>query len=161
MVNSYEIGKADPSQSESVTPILQEVYKDEEGLPELYLCVISDVKVLTKIRPHARAFIRELVSKTGCGVVLSIYTKGSRRYMEVIKKMLDPSGELIKGRLVSREDEPSNMTPLEKDPDFIINADSAVGTEELRRRWFVVLDDSPEVWPEECREAGNIVEATM
>ncbi|KAF4711004.1 hypothetical protein FOZ62_012273, partial [Perkinsus olseni] len=27
------------------------------------------------------------------------------------------------------------------------------------RRWFVVLDDSPEVWPEEFREAGNIVAA--
>lgn len=29
------------------------------------------------------------------------------------------------------------------------------------RRWFVVLDDSPEAWPEELREAGNVVTANM
>ncbi|EER10137.1 hypothetical protein Pmar_PMAR015889, partial [Perkinsus marinus ATCC 50983] len=178
MVNSFEIRKAGRSESENVTPILQEIYRDEQGLPELYLCVISDVKVLTKIRPHARAFIRELVASTEYGVVISIYTKGSRRYMEVVKQMLDPSGELIKGRLVSRDDEPSNMTPVEKDPDLIINASVESGAqfdgsdgrlcngdketkESEMRRWFVVLDDSPEAWPEELREAGNVVTANM
>ncbi|KAF4667450.1 RNA polymerase II [Perkinsus chesapeaki] len=173
LVNSFEIRKADPSESEQVIPILQEVYKDEYGLPELYLCVISDIKVLTKIRPHARAFLRELVSNTDSNVVLSIYTKGTRRYMEEITKMLDPTGELIKGRLVSRDDEPPNMTAVEKDPDFIIDAVEASSpksrpvsleslgssTEGKLRRWFAVLDDSPGVWPEEFREAGNIVEA--
>ncbi|KAF4695202.1 RNA polymerase II [Perkinsus olseni] len=177
LVNSFEVRKAGPSESENVTPILQEVYRDEFDLPELYLCVISDVKVLTKIRPHARAFLRELVSNTDSEVVVSIYTKGARRYMEVITQMLDPSGELIKGRMVSRDDEPPNMTAVEKDPDFIIDASAEdagalsdgrlsitgaasgpVRSSKLRR-WFVVLDDSPEVWPEEFREAGNIVAA--
>lgn len=150
LISSFEFGEAHSSVAHlpnarrpgsvgynTVSPILADEYKDEYGLPEMYHAVISGVVVLIKLRPHVRRFIRNAASE---GYHLHVYTKGRRTYMKEVIRLIDPDGELIKGKHISRDDEPVHFREYQKDIGLVF--ESALG---LSKK-FIVLDDSPQVW---------------
>ena len=146
LISSFEFGES-PAQRRGIStvcPILTEEYKDEYGLPELYHATISNVVVLIKLRPHVRKFIKEASRQ---GLFLHVYTKGRRSYMNEVVRLIDPDG-CIKGKLISRDDEPSHLRDNQKDPSLIHST----------KRPFVVLDDSPIVWSA-CASYAQIIAA--
>ncbi|RZR75719.1 hypothetical protein BHM03_00000199 [Ensete ventricosum] len=75
---------------------------------------------------------------------LHICTKGSTAYATEMAKLLDPTGSLFPGRVISRGDDgdasPSNAVERAskpKDLDGVLGLESAV----------LIVDDSPEMWP--------------
>jgi hypothetical protein len=134
LINSYEYGTTAAPET-LLTPILCDTYKDDTGLPELYHAQITNVLLLIKLRPDARWLVRKLADSVS---LVHIYTKGTRKYMEAVLKILDPEGNLVMGSLVSRDDEPPGTDEQRKDPKL-------VGAPEGCH--VVVLDDSPFVWP--------------
>ena len=136
LINSFEYGEI-PTLSESkLTPFLPDVYFDENGLPELYHGNISNVLVILKLRPSARTFLERLSKATGAKI--HVYTKGVRIYMEAALSLLDPTGDLIKGRRFSRDDESPYSDDAIKNPGYLGVAQDT---------HIVVIDDSPHVWP--------------
>jgi hypothetical protein len=130
-------GRAEPGfiVSNSVAPILTEEYTDEYGLPEMYHATISGTAVLIKLRPHVRRLIRTAAAQ----YKLHVYTKGRRAYMQEVLHLLDPTGDYITGRRVSRDDEPVGFRDHQKDISLVFGDDIAPSK-------YVVLDDSPQVW---------------
>ena len=112
----------------------------------MYHASISNVVVLIKLRPFVRSFIK---SAAKSGMTIHVYTKGRRSYMEEVLRILDPD-EVIRGRRVSRDDEPPQMKDSQKDISLI--------KEVLETRYCptIVLDDSPGVWSS-C-VLGSIIE---
>lgn len=138
LISSFEFGESKRINSRlvgnTISAILPNEYKDEFGLPEMYHAVISGVAVLIKLRPFVRRFIRTAASN---GYHLHVYTKGRRSYMHEVIKLLDPTGDLIKGRQISRDDEPLHFRDNQKDIDLIFDG---------YYKKYIVLDDSPHVW---------------
>lgn len=142
LISSFEFGdggpahrSGKPSGGNTVSPILVEKYKDDYGLPEMYHAVISGVVVLIKLRPFVRRFIRTAHS---LGYHLHVYTKGRRTYMKEVIGLIDPDCEYIKGRHISRDDEPAHFRDNQKDIRLIFEGGSS--------KKYLVLDDSPQVW---------------
>ena len=138
LISSFEFGESQASRIgvNTVSPILAKDYVDEYGLPEMYHATISSIVVLIKLRPHVRRFIRTAAAS---GITLHVYTKGRRAYMREIVRLIDPDG-VIKGRHLSRDDEPSHLKDYQKDPTLI---DESFGSHSTN---ITVLDDSPHVW---------------
>ena len=136
LINSFEYGEIPAHAESKLTPFLPDVYHDDNGLPELYHGNISNVLVILKLRPFARTFL-ERVSKA-TGAQLHVYTKGVRIYMEAALALLDPTGDLIKGRRFSRDDESPYSDDSVKNPSALSLPPET---------HLVVVDDSPHVWP--------------
>jgi hypothetical protein len=139
LISSYEFGESPVGRRDSevtISPILIEEYKDELGLPQMYHATISNVVVLIKLRPFVRSFIRSTASK---GITLHVYTKGRRAYMNEVIRLIDPDG-LIRGRRISRDDEPEHVKENQKD---IALVHEGIHKSNL---YVMVLDDSPAVW---------------
>jgi hypothetical protein len=139
LISSFEFGESPVTRRGSdstISPILIEEYKDEFGLPQMYHATISNVVVLIKLRPYVRSFIR---SAARMGITLHVYTKGRRAYMNEVIRLIDPDG-LIRGRRISRDDEPEHVKESQKD---IALVHERIYESNL---YVMVLDDSPAVW---------------
>lgn len=150
LISSFEFGESPVQRRPSenlVMPILLDEYKDEVGLPQMYHATISNVVVLIKLRPYVRSFIR---SAAEMGLTLHVYTKGRRAYMSEVIKLIDPDG-LIKGRRISRDDEPGDIKESQKDI-------SLIDPRRTQDRSYIVLDDSPFVWAS-CSSLVEIITA--
>ena len=152
LISSFEFGEASGLRGGApslISPILSEEYADELGMPQLYHATISNVVVLIKLRPYVRTFIKNAAAS---GLILHVYTKGRKAYMNEVIKLIDPDG-VIKGRLVSRDDEPPHFKETQKDP-LLINESFEVDI----KTGLIVLDDSPIVWSS-CTHFAEIIAA--
>lgn len=150
LISSFEFGESPVPRRAgecSVSPILTEEYKDELGMPQMYHATISNVVVLIKLRPFVRSFIKRAASM---GLTLHVYTKGRRAYMNEVIRLIDPDG-LIRGRRISRDDEPATQKESQKD---IVLIDPVSAKSNL----YIVLDDSPAVWSA-CLEKVQLIAA--
>jgi hypothetical protein len=73
---------------------------------------------------------------------LHLYTMGNKLYATEMAKVLDPTGTLFAGRVISRGDDgdpfdSDERVPKSKDLDGVLGMESAV----------VIIDDSVRVWP--------------
>lgn len=72
---------------------------------------------------------------------LHVYTMGNKVYATEMAKVLDPTGTLFAGRVISKGDEADvdgdDRPPKSKDLDGVLGMESAV----------VIIDDSARVWP--------------
>jgi RNA polymerase II C-terminal domain phosphatase-like 3/4 len=73
---------------------------------------------------------------------LHVYTMGNKAYATEMAKVLDPTGTLFAGRVISKGDEndaldSDDRPPKSKDLDGVLGMESAV----------VIIDDSLRVWP--------------
>ncbi|RWW55893.1 hypothetical protein BHE74_00037441 [Ensete ventricosum] len=73
---------------------------------------------------------------------LHLYTMGNKLYATEMAKVLDPTGSLFSGRVISRGDDGDTLNadervPKSKDLDGVLGMESAV----------VIIDDSVRVWP--------------
>ena len=85
-------------------------------------------------RPHLDWFLEE--AHKLCQ--MTIYTAGTRRYAEAVARIIDPTGNLFKGRMVSRSDVANDKSGgLEKSLQRLFLGDS---------RMAVVIDDREDVW---------------
>jgi len=89
---------------------------------------------LVKKRPHLDKFLAEAFEH----FQMTIYTAGTRKYAEAIAKLIDPTGKLFSGRMVSRSD---------------IKGDKTGGHDKSLKRLFlgdasmaIILDDREDVW---------------
>jgi RNA polymerase II C-terminal domain phosphatase-like 3/4 len=67
---------------------------------------------------------------------LHVYTMGNKAYATEMAKLLDPTGTLFAGRVISKGDEVDGLDKS-KDLDGVLGMESAV----------VIIDDSSRVWP--------------
>lgn len=89
---------------------------------------------LLAARPHLSAFLAE--AHKICQ--MTIYTAGTRRYAEAVAKLIDPSGRLFSGRMVSRSDVPNDKSGgLDKSLERLFLGDASMA---------VVIDDREDVW---------------
>ena len=100
---------------------------------------------LVKKRPHLDSFLAEAFEH----FQMTIYTAGTRKYAEAIAKVIDPTGKLFSGRMVSRSD---------------IKGDKAGGHDKSLKRLFlgdasmaIILDDREDVWKGEQSKQLYIV----
>lgn len=73
---------------------------------------------------------------------MHLYTMGNKLYATEMAKLLDPSGSLFSGRVISRGDDGDSLdgddrVPKSKDLEGVLGMESAV----------VIIDDSIRVWP--------------
>lgn len=73
---------------------------------------------------------------------LHLYTMGNKLYATEMAKVLDPTGALFAGRVISRGDDGDpedgdERVPKSKDLEGVLGMESAV----------VIIDDSVRVWP--------------
>eukprot|EP00803_Ostreobium_quekettii_P008034 evm.model.scf_1145EXC.6 EVM.evm.TU.scf_1145EXC.6 scf_1145EXC:29722-31548(-) len=87
--------------------------------------------IYTKLRP----FVFEFLERVRHLYHLYIYTMGDREYCTDMARLLDPSGELFYGRLISRNDSSSNGV---KSLDVVLATACA----------SLIVDDTQGVWPE-------------
>lgn len=106
----------------------------EERLPAPHQNKTAMKHFLVKKRP----MLDEFLTENSKNFQLSIYTAGTRKYAEAIEKLIDPSGKLFGGRIVSRSD---------------VANDTKMGLEKSLQRIFLgnaslalIVDDREDVW---------------
>ncbi|KAJ7201507.1 hypothetical protein O6H91_Y492700 [Diphasiastrum complanatum] len=92
----------------------------------------------TKLRPGIRKFL----DRASQLYELHVYTMGNKAYATEMAKLLDPTGTLFAGRVISKGDDSDivdgdERPPKSKDLDGVLGMESAV----------VIIDDSARVWP--------------
>ncbi|MCO5571402.1 hypothetical protein L7F22_025142 [Adiantum nelumboides] len=92
----------------------------------------------TKLRPGVWDFL----SRASELYELHVSTMGNRAYASEMTKLLDPTGTLFAGRVISRGDDSEStfnkeFLPKSKDLDGVLGLESAV----------IIIDDSVHVWP--------------
>jgi len=95
---------------------------------------LRHLALFTKLRPRVRAFLR--AASRLCQ--LYIYTMGDKRYAAEMAQLLDPSGDLFSGRIISNEESTNARV---KDLDIVLGAEPAV----------LIVDDTDRVWPNNLR----------
>lgn len=69
---------------------------------------------------------------------MTIYTAGTRRYAEAVARIIDPTGKLFTGRMVSRSDIPNDKSGgLDKSLQRLFLGDTSMA---------VIIDDREDVW---------------
>jgi RNA polymerase II C-terminal domain phosphatase-like 3/4 len=70
---------------------------------------------------------------------LHVYTMGNKVYATEMAKLLDPTGKLFAGRVISKGDDGDgdDLLPKSKDLDGVLGMESSV----------IIIDDSARVWP--------------
>ncbi|MCO5577449.1 hypothetical protein L7F22_031281 [Adiantum nelumboides] len=94
--------------------------------------------IWTKLRPGVWDFL----SRASELYELHVSTMGNRAYASEMTKLLDPTGTLFGGRVISRGDDSEStfnkeFLPKSKDLDGVLGLESAV----------IIIDDSVHVWP--------------
>ncbi|CAL9128548.1 unnamed protein product, partial [Musa textilis] len=112
----------------------------DRKLPQRHLFRLQQLGLWIKFRPGIWNFL----CKASKLYELHICTKGSMAYATEMAKLLDPTGSLFSGRVISRGDDgdasPSNVVERaskHKDLNGVLGLESAV----------VIIDDSPGMWP--------------
>ncbi|KAF8694272.1 hypothetical protein HU200_038410 [Digitaria exilis] len=118
--------------------ILRKKEEQDRSLPERHLYRFHHMSMWTKLRPGIWNFL-EKASKL---FELHLYTMGNKLYATEMAKVLDPTGTLFAGRVISRGDDgdpfdSDERVPKSKDLDGVLGMESAV----------VIIDDSVRVWP--------------
>ncbi|KAJ8634054.1 hypothetical protein MRB53_027390 [Persea americana] len=125
-----------------VDKVHDEILRKKEELdrekPQRHLFRFQHMGMWTKLRPGIWNFL-EKASKL---YELHLYTMGNRYYATEMAKVLDPTGTLFAGRVISRGDDgdpfdSDEKLPKNKDLDGVLGMESAV----------VIIDDSVRVWP--------------
>uniref|UniRef100_A0A0A9DFH9 protein-serine/threonine phosphatase n=1 Tax=Arundo donax TaxID=35708 RepID=A0A0A9DFH9_ARUDO len=133
LLNSAKFGEVDPVHEE----ILRKKEEQDRSLLERHLYRFQHMGMWTKLRPGIWNFLKK-ASKL---FQLHLYTMGNKLYATEMAKVLDPSGKLFSGRVISRGDDgdplDSDDRVKSKDLDGVLGMESAV----------VIIDDSIRVWP--------------
>lgn len=107
-------------------PYMTEAHMGESSSNTLFH--LPQIGTWTKLRPG----VGELLKEASKLYELTVYTNGERAYANEMAKILDPTGKLFQGRVVSYRDSTRRGV---KDLDIVLGHDSAV----------VILDDTPQV----------------
>ncbi|KAG8090806.1 hypothetical protein GUJ93_ZPchr0011g27950 [Zizania palustris] len=134
LLNSAKFIEVDPIHEE----ILRKKEEQDREMAERHLFRFHHMGMWTKLRPGIWNFL-EKVSKI---YELHLYTMGNKLYATEMAKVLDPTGALFAGRVISRGDDgdpfdSDERVPKSKDLDGVLGMESAV----------VIIDDSVRVWP--------------
>ncbi|CAM0873776.1 unnamed protein product [Alopecurus aequalis] len=141
LLNSAKFGEVDPIHEE----ILRKKEEQDRERPERHLFRFHHMQMWTKLRPGIWNFL-EKASKL---YELHLYTMGNKLYATEMAKVLDPTGALFAGRVISRGGDGNSRggdgdtfdsddrVPKSKDLDGVLGMESAV----------VIIDDSVRVWP--------------
>ncbi|CAO2147188.1 unnamed protein product [Urochloa humidicola] len=118
--------------------LLRKKEEQDRSLPERHLYCLHHMNMWTKLRPGIWNFLQK-ASKL---FELHLYTMGNKLYATEMAKLLDPTGTLFAGRVISRGDDgdpfdSDERVPKSKDLDGVLGMESAV----------VIIDDSVRVWP--------------
>ncbi|XP_068656470.1 RNA polymerase II C-terminal domain phosphatase-like 3 [Aristolochia californica] len=134
LLNSAKFVEVDPVHDE----ILRKKEEQDREKRQRHLFRFPHMGMWTKLRPGIWNFL-EKASKL---FELHLYTMGNKLYATEMAKVLDPSGALFAGRVISRGDDgdtfdADDRMPKSKDLDGVLGMESAV----------VIIDDSVRVWP--------------
>ncbi|RCV38333.1 hypothetical protein SETIT_8G133700v2 [Setaria italica] len=118
--------------------ILRKKEEQDRSMPERHLYRFHHMNMWTKLRPGIWNFL----DKASKLFELHLYTMGNKLYATEMAKVLDPTGTLFAGRVISRGDDgdpfdSDERLPKSKDLDGVLGMESAV----------VIIDDSVRVWP--------------
>ncbi|XP_006844522.3 RNA polymerase II C-terminal domain phosphatase-like 3 [Amborella trichopoda] len=118
--------------------ILRKKEEQDRLKPRRHLFRFPHMGMWTKLRPGIWNFL-ERASKL---YELHLYTMGNKVYATEMAKVLDPTGSLFSGRVISKGDDGDpfdgdERLPKSKDLDGVLGMESAV----------VIIDDSAKVWP--------------
>ncbi|PON51919.1 FCP1-like phosphatase [Parasponia andersonii] len=134
LLNSAKFVEVDPLHEE----ILRKKEEQDREKPHRHLFRFPHMGMWTKLRPGVWNFL-EKASKL---YELHLYTMGNKLYATEMAKVLDPTGVLFAGRVISRGDDGDpfdgdERVPKSKDLEGVLGMESAV----------VIIDDSVRVWP--------------
>ncbi|GAB2280761.1 hypothetical protein Dimus_015387 [Dionaea muscipula] len=134
LLNSAKFSEVDPVHDE----ILRKKEEQDREKLQRHLFRFPHMGMWTKLRPGIWTFL-EKASKL---YELHLYTMGNKLYATEMAKVLDPTGVLFAGRVISRGDDGDlfdgdERVPKSKDLDGVLGMESAV----------VIIDDSVRVWP--------------
>ncbi|EEF50102.1 RNA polymerase II ctd phosphatase, putative [Ricinus communis] len=134
LLNSAKFVEVDPVHDE----ILRKKEEQDREKAHRHLFRFPHMGMWTKLRPGIWNFL-EKASKL---YELHLYTMGNKLYATEMAKVLDPTGVLFNGRVISRGDdgEPfdgDERIPKSKDLEGVLGMESGV----------VIMDDSVRVWP--------------
>uniref|UniRef100_A0A1D1ZKU4 protein-serine/threonine phosphatase n=2 Tax=Anthurium amnicola TaxID=1678845 RepID=A0A1D1ZKU4_9ARAE len=118
--------------------ILRKKEEQDREKPQRSLFRFPHMGMWTKLRPGIWNFL----VKASQLYELHLYTMGNKLYATEMAKVLDPSGALFSGRVISKGDDgdpfdSDDRVPKSKDLDGVLGMESAV----------VIIDDSARVWP--------------
>lgn len=110
----------------------------EKVILNIILCIDYDFMVDLKVE-SLRCLFGHQASQL---FELHLYTMGNKLYATEMAKVLDPTGALFAGRVISRGDDGDpedgdERIPKSKDLEGVLGMESAV----------VIIDDSVRVWP--------------
>lgn len=134
LLNSAKFIEVEPVHEE----ILRKKEEQDREKPQRHLFRFSHMGMWTKLRPGIWTFL-EKASKL---FELHLYTMGNKLYATEMAKVLDPSGVLFSGRVISKGDDEDpfdgdEKIPKSKDLEGVLGMESAV----------LIIDDSIKVWP--------------
>ncbi|OVA17386.1 BRCT domain [Macleaya cordata] len=134
LLNSAKFIEVDPVHDE----ILRKKEEQDREKPHRHLFRFPHMGMWTKLRPGVWNFL-EKASKL---YELHLYTMGNKLYATEMAKVLDPTGVLFAGRVISKGDEGDpfdgdERVPKSKDLEGVLGMESSV----------VIIDDSVRVWP--------------
>ncbi|KAM2636647.1 hypothetical protein EV1_021253 [Malus domestica] len=132
LLNSAKFIEVDPVHDE----ILRKKEEQDREKPQRHLFRFHHMGMWTKLRPGVWNFL-ERASQL---FELHLYTMGNKLYATEMAKVLDPTGVLFAGRVISRGDDGDSDdgdAPKSKDLEGVLGMESAV----------VIIDDSVRVWP--------------
>lgn len=134
LLNSAKFGEVEQVHEE----ILRKKEEQDREQPQRHLFRFQHMAMWTKLRPGVWNFL-EKASKI---FELHLYTMGNKLYATEMAKVLDPTGILFSGRVISKGDDGDpfdgdERVPKSKDLDGVLGMESAV----------VIIDDSVRVWP--------------
>ncbi|CAA7405175.1 unnamed protein product [Spirodela intermedia] len=134
LLNSAKFSEVDQVHEE----ILRRKEEQDREKPQRSLFRFPHMGMWTKLRPGIWNFLE----KTSKLFELHLYTMGNKLYATEMAKVLDPTGVLFAGRVISKGDDGDlfdgdERLPKSKDLDGVLGMESAV----------VIIDDSLRVWP--------------
>ncbi|XP_050372945.1 RNA polymerase II C-terminal domain phosphatase-like 3 [Argentina anserina] len=118
--------------------ILKKKEEQDRKEPKRHLFRFQHMGMWTKLRPGVWNFLE----KASQLFEMHLYTMGNKLYATEMAKVLDPTGALFAGRVISRGDDGDPLdgderVPKSKDLEGVLGMESAV----------VIIDDSVRVWP--------------
>lgn len=134
LLNSAKFVEVDPIHEE----VLRKKEEQDREKPHRHLFRFPHMRMWTKLRPGVWNFL-EKASKL---YELHLYTMGNKLYATEMAKVLDPSGALFEGRVISKGDEGDPYDGDER-PQKIKDLEGVLGMESN----VVIIDDSVRVWP--------------
>ncbi|GAB4852999.1 RNA polymerase II C-terminal domain phosphatase-like 4 [Ancistrocladus abbreviatus] len=117
---------------EDITPAEEYLKREVDSLEDISkgsLFQLNTMRMMTKLRPFVRAFLKEASSM----FEMYIYTMGERPYALEMANLLDPGGLYFNSRVISQADCTQRH---QKGLDVVLGLESAV----------LILDDTEGVW---------------